>query len=88
MHGKGFKKAAMTLAFVFVNCMIDQAASVERAAKNVRGVLEAHTTTGIYDLILKVQAEDESKFQELIRKVKRVSGVTSTLTSITYGHAS
>jgi DNA-binding Lrp family transcriptional regulator len=87
MRGKGFKKTAMTLAFVFVNCMFDQAASVEKAVKDVRGVLEAHTTTGIYDLILKVQAEDESKFQELIRKVKGVSGVTSTLTSITYGNA-
>lgn len=87
MHGISFKETAMTLAFVFVNCMFDQAASVEKAVKNVHGVLEAHTTTGIYDLILKVHAEDDTKFQELIRKVKSIFGITSTLTSITYGNA-
>jgi DNA-binding Lrp family transcriptional regulator len=77
----------MTLAFVFVNCMSDQAAHVEKAVRDVHGVLEVHTTSGIYDFVLKVHAEDESKFQELIRKIKSVFGVTSTLTSIAYGNA-
>lgn len=74
----------MTLAFIFVNCAFDHAASIDKAVKDIPGVLEVHTTTGIYDLILKVQAQDESKFQELIRKIKSIYGVTSTLTSITY----
>ncbi|HEX7032926.1 MAG TPA: Lrp/AsnC ligand binding domain-containing protein [Nitrososphaera sp.] len=78
----------MTLAFVFVNCAFDQTSSVEKALKEIDGVLEAHTTTGIYDLILKVQAEDEVKFQELIKKIKSINGVTSTLTSITYNGSS
>lgn len=88
MNSMGFKKRAMTLAFVFVNCGFDQAGSVEKSLKDIQGVLEAHTTTGIYDLILKVRAEDESKFQELIKKIKNINGVTSTLTSITYSNAS
>ncbi|MEW6603957.1 MAG: Lrp/AsnC ligand binding domain-containing protein [Thermoproteota archaeon] len=75
------------MAFVFVNCAFDQSSSVEKAVKEISGVLEAHTTTGIYDLILKVQAEDEAKFQELIKKIKSINGVTSTLTSITYSSA-
>ncbi len=78
----------MILAFVFVNCAFDQISSAEKAAKEIDGVLEAHTTTGIYDLILKVQARDEAKFQELIKKIKSISGVTSTLTSITYNGSS
>jgi DNA-binding Lrp family transcriptional regulator len=82
----GSKKRAMTLAFVFVNCAFDQAGAVEKALKEIQGVLEVHTTTGIYDLILKVQSEDESKFQELIKKIKGIAGVTSTLTSITYSN--
>jgi DNA-binding Lrp family transcriptional regulator len=80
------KKREMTLAFVFVNCAFDQTSSVEKAVKEIVGVLEAHTTTGIYDLILKVQMEDEVKFQELIKKIKGINGVTSTLTSITYSN--
>ncbi|HXG05781.1 MAG TPA: Lrp/AsnC ligand binding domain-containing protein [Nitrososphaera sp.] len=76
------------MAFVFVNCAFDQNSSVEKAVREIDGVLEAHSTTGIYDLILKVQAKDEMKFQELIRKIKSISGVTSTLTSIAYSGSS
>ena len=86
MRCMGSKKRTMTLAFVFVNCAFDQAGAAEKALKEIQGVLEVHTTTGIYDLILKVQSEDESKFQELIKKIKGISGVTSTLTSITYSN--
>lgn len=78
----------MIVAFVFVNCAFDQNSSVEKAVREIDGVLEAHSTTGIYDLILKVQAKDEMKFQELIRKIKSISGVTSTLTSIAYSGSS
>lgn len=75
----------MTLAFVFVNCISDeQAAEVEKALKDVQGVLEANLTTGIYDLLLKVQADGEQQLEEVIKKIKAISGVTSTMTSIIY----
>ena len=74
----------MVLSFVLVNCTMDQASFVERKAKEIQGVLEVHTTTGIYDLILKVQAEDEAKFQELINKIKSISGVAGVITSVIY----
>lgn len=75
----------MTLAFVFVNCIDDdQAAAVEKAVKDVQGVLEANLTTGIYDLILKVQVDDENKLEEVIKRIKAIAGVTSTMTSIIY----
>lgn len=78
------EKRIVTTAIVFVNCAVEQAASIEKAAKNIEGVLEANTTTGIYDLIMKVQADDEIKLQEVIKSIKNISGVTSTLTSIIY----
>lgn len=75
----------MTLAFVFVNCITDeQAAEVEKALKDVQGVLEANLTTGIYDLLLKVQADGEQQLEEVIKRIKAISGVTSTMTSIIY----
>ena len=76
------------MALVLVNCAFDQVALIARTVKAIQGVLEAHTTTGIYDLILKVEAEDESKFQELIKKIKSINGVTSTVENITYTAAS
>ena len=75
----------MTLAFVFVNCITDeQATEVEKALKDVQGVLEANLTTGIYDLLLKVQADSEQQLEEVIKRIKAISGVTSTMTSIIY----
>lgn len=74
----------MTLAFVFVNCAPEQSAFVESAVKDVKGVLEAYTTFGVYDVIVKAQADDEIKLKEVIRAIKSVSGVTSTVTSIVY----
>lgn len=75
----------MTLAFVFVNCISDeQAVQVEKELKDVQGVLESNLTTGIYDLLLKVQAEGELGLEEVMKKIKAISGVTSTMTSIIY----
>lgn len=75
----------MTLAFVFIDCINDeQAAAVEKLVKDVQGVLEVNLTTGIYDLILKVQADDEHQLEEVIKAIKAIQGVTSTMTSIIY----
>ena len=61
----GSKKRTMTLAFVFVNCAFDQAGAAEKALKEIQGVLEVHTTTGIYDLILKVCNGEQTKSEAL-----------------------
>lgn len=50
----------------------------------MQGVVEAYSTTGIYDLILKVVADDEIKLQAVIASIKSISGVTSAITNIVY----
>jgi DNA-binding Lrp family transcriptional regulator len=52
--------------------------------KDVQGVLEVNLTTGIYDMILKLQADDEHQLEEVVKGAKAISGVTSTMTSIVY----
>jgi len=75
----------MTLAIVLVNFSDDQlAASAEKSVKDIQGVLEANLTTGIYDLILKVQTNDEHELEDVITKIKAISGVTSTMTNVIY----
>ena len=78
----------MTLAFVFVNCRDDQSATIETALRDIQGVLEANLTTGIYDLILKVQVDNEIKLEEVMGRIKAIPGVTATTTSIIYKAAS
>ncbi|HVX01842.1 MAG TPA: Lrp/AsnC ligand binding domain-containing protein [Nitrososphaera sp.] len=75
----------MTLAFIFVNCNVDEGSRAEHSVKQVRGVVESHSTSGAYDMILKVKAETESELKEIIRNVRKVTGVGAAITSIVYG---
>jgi DNA-binding Lrp family transcriptional regulator len=63
---------------------MEKSESVERAAKKVSGVVDVHCTDGIYDMIIRAEGEDESRLAEVIRRIKRIDGVTATLTSIVY----
>lgn len=72
----------MTEAFVFVNCLLTMTGVVEHLASITKGVLEAHQTSGVYDLVLKVSAPNEVVLRDTISKIKCIEGVTSTLTSI------
>lgn len=76
----------MTLAFIFVNCNVDEGSRAERNVKKVRGVVESHYTSGAYDMILKVKAETESELRDIIKNVRRVTGVGAAITSIVYGN--
>jgi DNA-binding Lrp family transcriptional regulator len=77
----------MTLAWVFVECAKGLASSAEQSVKQVQGVLEAHMVNGgtDYDLVLKVQTDDERQFKQAITTLKRVVGVMAVATCIVYG---
>lgn len=76
------------LAFVLVNCNMEKSESVEMAARKVAGVIDVHSTTGIYDLIIRAEGKDESRLGKVIRKIKKIAGITATLTSIVYNPSS
>ncbi|AIF83312.1 transcriptional regulator [Candidatus Nitrososphaera evergladensis SR1] len=75
----------MTLAFIFVNCNVDGGSAAEKNVKKVKGVVESHSTSGAYDLILKVKAETESELRDIIKNIRKVTGVVAAITSIVYG---
>jgi DNA-binding Lrp family transcriptional regulator len=77
----------MTLAIVYVNCIPEGQDSAQMHIKKVDGVIESYTTSGAYDMILKVKAETESDLREIIKNVKKISGICSAITSIVFeGH--
>ncbi|MGH9991877.1 MAG: Lrp/AsnC ligand binding domain-containing protein [Nitrososphaera sp.] len=78
----------MTLAFLFIECIKDQAETVQKLAKQVHGVTEAHSTTGGFDLVVKVQTEDEHKLKHVVRAIKAIAGIAAVVTSIAYGNIS
>jgi DNA-binding Lrp family transcriptional regulator len=77
----------MVLAFVLVNCDLDSSESIQNAARRIAGVADVHSTSGMYDLIIRAEGEDESRLAEVISKIKRMAGIRATLTSIVYNTA-
>lgn len=74
----------MTEAFIFVNCFLSMTGVAEQMAKATEGVINAYSTTGIYDLILKVKAADEVQLKKVLQKVMNIEGVAATMTSIVF----
>lgn len=82
---KSFKEyeKSMTQAFILVNCDKDKKEMVKANFKEIKGVLDLCVTEGLYDLILKAEAEDEDKLKEdVIKKVRATDGIKSTTTLI------
>jgi DNA-binding Lrp family transcriptional regulator len=62
----------MTLALVYVNCFPEGQASAEMHVRKVDGVVESYSTSGAYDMILKVKAETITDLRVIIKNVMRV----------------
>lgn len=79
------EKSKMTHALVFVNCSASNQETIRDQIREIKGVHEVYMTTGIYDLILKVQAENEAKLREdIVRRIRAVGGVKSSTTMIVF----
>jgi len=73
----------LTLAFVLINAEIGAEEEVVNELMKVEGVEEAYIVYGVYDVIVKVKADDLDKLKEIITwKIRRLDKVRSTLTMI------
>jgi len=69
---------------VFLKGETGKTASIARKLKEVLGssVLEIHRITGVYDIIIKLIAEEGDELTELLAKIHSVPGVKETNTSL------
>jgi len=73
----------MPLAFIFINSEVSSEDEVVKALRKMENVKEAYVVYGVHDIVAKVEADTIGKLKEVIAsKVRRVSGVRSTLTMI------
>ena len=70
----------MALAFIFVNCRLDSARVVLDEIKRITEVTEANILSGAYDIISKVEANTMEEVKRAIMKIRRIDGVSSSLT--------
>lgn len=73
----------MVVAFVLVNAELGFEEEVLKEALKVEGVKEAHLLYGLYDLIVKVEAESVEKIKSIVNnKIRKIEKIRSTLTMI------
>lgn len=71
----------MPVTFVLINSELGKEEELLKELKSIENVKEAHFVYGIYDIIVKVEAESVEKLKDLVTfKIRRLSNVRSTLT--------
>lgn len=71
----------MVTAFVMVNVELGGEERVLDSIRKVRQTLEAYVVYGIYDLVVKVEAESMEALRNVVTgKLRTIQGVRSTLT--------
>ncbi len=73
----------MPTAYVLINCDLGSEESIINEIRKIAGVEEIHGVYGVYDVIVKVKADDMEKLREIITwRIRRIEKVRSTLTMI------
>jgi len=74
----------MPKAFVLFRCESGKDNSVISELKRISSVKEAHGTFGTYDVIAKLESENESGLRiDLTKKIRKIPNIRSTLTLMT-----
>jgi DNA-binding Lrp family transcriptional regulator len=72
-------------AIVLVNTDIGEERQVFEKIKSVEGVKEAHALTGLYDLLIKIQANSVDSLKDNERLFRRMNGVSNLSTLMITG---
>ena len=73
----------MTKAFVAIHCQTGKENQIIRSLLEMKGVSEVTGVLGLYDIIIKIEAEDSMKLEQIItKKIRTVSHVITTMTLI------
>ncbi len=73
----------MPKALVLMNAELGHETNVVNELKKTPNVTEVYTVYGVYDVIVKVEAESMEKLQEAIAtRLRKISDIKSTLTMI------
>ena len=71
----------MPIAFILINTELGKEKSLLKEVRSIPNVKEAHFIYGVYDIIVKVEAENMADLREIITiKIRGLKEVRNTLT--------
>jgi len=72
----------MLSAFVLLNCDMGTEPDILREISAMSGVSEAVQVSGVYDIVAKVSEESREDITKLVKKIRAVANIRSSLTMI------
>jgi DNA-binding Lrp family transcriptional regulator len=72
----------MLSAFVLLNCDMGTEPDILREISVMSGVSEAVQVSGVYDIVAKVREESREDITKLVKKIRAVANIRSSLTMI------
>jgi DNA-binding Lrp family transcriptional regulator len=70
----------MTMAFVMINAELGSEDELVRELRKLNNVREVHPVYGVYDIVVKVEAETMDQLKEFISGIRKLNKIRSTLT--------
>ena len=71
----------MPTAYIFINCALGSEENIIKEIATIPEVKEVRGTYGVHDIFVKVKSDTmESLNHIIITKIRRISGITSTIT--------
>jgi DNA-binding Lrp family transcriptional regulator len=76
-------KTELSKAYVLFGVASGSEEQVIKDAQKIEGVQETHISYGVYDLVMKIKADNMDQLKELIsRRLRKIDNVKSTMTLI------
>lgn len=71
----------MLTAFIFLSAELGEEGNLLKQLRSIDNVKEAHLVYGVYDIIVKIEAENLDKLKKIVtRNIRSLSEVRSTIT--------
>jgi len=70
----------VVVAYILISTEIGVEGRVLKELESFKEIEEAYIIYGIYDIIAKINLEDETLLKDVVTKIRRIEGVKSTLT--------
>ena len=72
----------MLSAFIFLNCDIGTESAIIGKISEMSGVSEAVQVSGVYDIVAKLSEESREDITKLVKKIRAIANIRSSLTMI------
>lgn len=73
----------MNMAYIMINSEASYEAEIMKELKKIPNVQEAYNLYGVYDIIIKIEAENMNELKEIVSlRIRKLEKIRSTLTLI------